>query len=93
MSVQRKKQYEVMKKSKRSKDIKGIITPKRRMKFSKDGAFITSDAGEAHDILEKYPDDVIVSEIDSSDPAAENRGGFRSRRVFSVGQMPWKKKK
>ena len=90
MAVGRKKQYEVMKKSKRSKNIKGVITPQRRMEFSKDGVFVTRDAGEARAILEKYPDDVVVNEVDDLDKTQENRGGRRTRKVFSMPKMPWK---
>jgi len=92
MTVSRKKQYEVMKASKRSKDIKGVIAGGKRLRFGKSGAFITSDAGVAREIQEKYgpTGDVVISEIDDADMTQENRGGRRTRKTWSVPELPWK---
>ncbi len=95
MSVGRKKQYEIHKASKRAKDIKGVIAGGKRMKFGKSGAFITDDPVIAKEIDEKYGEggqgDAVVVEVDDLDKSQEIHRGKRSRRVWSVGKMPWKK--
>ncbi len=95
MSVGRKKQYEIHKASKRSKDIKGVIAGGKRMAFGSSDAFITDDAGVAREIDEKYGEggsgDAVVVEVDDLDKSQEIHKGKRSRRVWSVGVVPWKK--
>ncbi len=98
MAVLRKKQFEIIKSSKRAGDIKGLVVgnSNRRMKFDKDGRMVTTDKVVAHDIDEKYgkegTGDVVVVEVDDMDPNEPNHRGHRSQRVFAVGEMPWKKK-
>lgn len=98
MGVSRKKQYEIIKASKRAGDIKGLIVgdANRRMRFNKEGRMVVHDKTVAHDIEEKYgkggSGDVVVVEVDDMDPTAPLHRGHRSQRVFVVGELPWKKK-
>jgi hypothetical protein len=96
MGVGRKKSYEIIKSSKRSKDIKGLIVgaAKERMKFDKEGRMILHDHGKAKEIDQKYghdggSKDVVVVPVDDLRP--EHKGSkTRSRRVFVIN-APWKK--
>lgn len=89
----RPKQYEIIKASKRSKDIKGIFAGGQRLKFGSSGGFITSDVGIAREVEQKYGSegskDCVVVEIDDADPSAENRGGRRTRKTYVIN-APWK---
>ena len=91
-NVQRKKSWEIVKASKRAKDIKGIIAGGKKMEFGSSDAMITHDEGIAREVTEKYEKsgDVVVVEIDDMDPSAEDRGGKRFRKVFVIN-APWKK--
>jgi len=97
MSVQRKKQYEVHKASKRSKDIKGVIAGGQRMAFGSSDSFITDDPVKAREIDEKYgkggSGDAVVVEVDDLDMSRPIHEGKRSRRIWSMPELPWKKKK
>ena len=96
MSVSRKKQFEIIKASKRSKNIKGFIVGRgggKRLAFGKSGGLILHDAGIANEIEQKYGNegskDVVVVEVDDLDTAAENRGGKSTRKSFVIN-APWK---
>jgi len=99
MSVGRKKSYEIIKSSERSKDIKGLFVgagQHRKMKFDKYGRMIVHDAVVAKEIDQKYghkggSKDVVVVEVDDLRP--ENKGsGTSARRVWNI-RVPWKKDK
>ena len=96
-NVQRKKQYEIHKGSKRSKDIKGVIAGGKKMAFGSSGAFTTDDPVIAQEIDEKYGEggqgDAVVVEVDDMDRSRPIHEGKRSRRIWSMPELPWKKKK
>jgi hypothetical protein len=97
MSVGRKKSYEIIKSSKRSKDIKGLFVgggKHRRMEFNKEGRMIVHDAGVAKEIDMKYghkggSKDVVVVEVDDLRPE-HRRTRTKARRVWNI-KVPWKK--
>lgn len=96
MSVGRKKSYEIIKASKRSKDIKGLRVgagAHRKMKFDKYGRMVVHDAGVAKEIEKKYgkdgSNDVVVVEVDDLRPE-HRETKTRARRVWNI-RVPWKK--
>ncbi|MHA2070122.1 MAG: hypothetical protein ACXABY_37625 [Candidatus Thorarchaeota archaeon] len=97
MSIGRKKSYEIIKSSERSKDIKGLLVGAgrhRKMKFDKHGRMIVHDAGVAKEIDQKYghkggSKDVVVVEVDDLRP--EHRGTKTgARKVWNI-RVPWRK--
>ncbi len=96
MGVGRKKSFEIIKSTKRSKDIKGFFSGRgwKRRKFDNYGRMILHDEGEARAINQKYGHDggsrdVVVIPVDDLRP--ENKGTrTRARRVWSI-RVPWKK--
>lgn len=97
MSTNRAKSYEIIKSSKRSRDIKGLMVgagKHRQMKFDKRGRMIVHDASVAKEIDQKYghkggSKDVVVVEVDDLRP--ENRDSrTRARRVWNI-RVPWRK--
>jgi len=96
MSVQRKKSYEIIKASERSKDVKGLFVgagKHREMKFDRSGRMIVHDAGVAKEIDKKFghdggTKDVVVVEVDDLRP--EHKGTrTNARRVWNI-RVPWK---
>jgi hypothetical protein len=94
MSAGRKKSYEIIKRSKRSKDIKGIFSDAgkhKRMAFDDEGRMVVHDAGVAREIEQKFGSkgskDVVVVEVDDLHP--ENTGRS-TKRIWSIN-LPWKK--
>jgi len=87
-NVQRKKAFEIIKSSKDKFTGLGLPSGKFR-KFSKNGAFVTHDAGEAAYIEQAFGShsktgdgSVMVCEVD-------NAGTRAPRRVFTIN-APWK---
>ena len=93
-NVQRKKSWEVVKATKDKFTAIDVDGGKGKVrKFSKDGIFVTHDAGEAKYIEEAFGShsktgdgSVVVCEVD-------NAGSRVPRKVFSMPTMPWKKEK
>ena len=93
MTTSRKKQWEIIPRSKRATTVKGLIIGGKRRKLGSAGMILT-DAGEAKEVDQTIGDtgskDFTVVEIDDADPKAENRGGKRTRKLWIVN-LPWKK--
>jgi len=93
--------YEVIKRSEfAATSIQGFdLGAGRQRKFSRQGVMYLSDPGEAKHIEAKYgpkgSGDVLVSKIKDFHSAARRRDQERingGRKVFSVPELPWKKK-
>ncbi len=89
----RKKSYEIIKRSKRSKDVKGFFVgagKHNRMAFDKEGRMVVHDSGVAKEIEQKFgkhgSKDVVVVEVDDLHP--ENKGRD-IKRIWTVN-LPWK---
>ena len=92
--MSRKKSYEIIKSSTRSKDVKGFFVGggnHNRMEFDKEGRMVVHDAGVAKEMDQKYgkggSKDVVVVEVDDLHP--ENTGRS-TKRIWSIN-LPWKK--
>lgn len=95
MSTSRKKQWEIIPRSKRAANVEGLIIGGKRRKFGSARAMILTDPGEAREVDQSVGDrgsrDFTVVEVDDLAKGEENRGGKRFRKTFQVPALPWKK--
>lgn len=83
MSVNRPKQYEVVKRH--TRPMKSIKVGDKSYNFGKNDDFIVNDPGVARELMKYHKKDVNVMEVDKPRMSVSNN-------FFVMPEMPWKKK-